>query len=193
MTDIGFALEAKSDQLNYDDIADTEVVITVQKVMARKGEQPVWIYFHGCNNRPWKPSKGMLRILATAWSRDSSKWVGRSVKLYGDKKVRWAGKETGGIRIRALSDINPNGISAMLTVSRGRREEYRVQYLEAKRPPYPQDMFKENLPAMVEQVTSKKMSIEQVVAYCQRTGDLSPEQLKELEQSVPVDINENDE
>ena len=67
MSDIGFALEAKSDQLNYDDIADTEVVITISEVQVRKSDQPVWIFFHGCNNRPWKPSKGMLRILATAW------------------------------------------------------------------------------------------------------------------------------
>jgi len=64
--DIGFALEAKSDQLNYDDIADTEVVVTISEVRVRQGDQPVSVFFNGCKNRPWKPCKGMIRILAAA-------------------------------------------------------------------------------------------------------------------------------
>lgn len=192
MSDIGFALEAKSDQLNYDDIADTEIVIKIAEVRVRKGDQPVWVYFHGCNNRPWKPSKGMLRLIATAWGRDSSQWVGKSVKLYGDKSVKWAGKEIGGIRIRALSHISTSGISAMLTVARGKRNEFRVQYLDMSRPAYPQDKFNNALPAMVEQISSGKMSIEQVVAKCQQTGDLTTEQLSALEGAIPVTINEDD-
>lgn len=190
MSDIGFALEAKSDQLNYDDIADTEIVITISEVRVRKGDQPVWVYFHGCNNRPWKPSKGMLRLLATAWGRDSSQWSGKSVKLYGDKSVKWAGKEIGGIRIRALSDINPNGISAMLTVSRGKRHEYKVQFLNMQRPAYPQDKFDAALPTMIKTITEGKMSIEQVVSQCQQTGDLTESQLKQLESSIPVNTND---
>lgn len=192
MSDIGFALEAKSDQLNYDDIADTEIVITIAEVRVRKGDQPVWVYFHGCNNRPWKPSKGMLRLIATAWGRDSSQWVGKSIKLYGDKSVKWAGKEIGGIRIRALSHISTNGISAMLTVARGKRNEFKVQYLDMTRPVYNQAKFDAALPAMVEQISSGKMSIEQVVSRCQQTGDLTPEQLSALEGAIPVQINEDD-
>lgn len=192
MSDIGFALEAKSDQLNYDDIADTEIVITISEVRVRKGDQPVSVYFHGCNNRPWKPSKGMLRVLAVAWSRDSSQWAGKSVKLYGDKTVRWAGKEIGGIRIRALSDIQKSGISAMLTVSRGKRHEFRIAYLCMKRPAYPQDKFEEVLPAMIKKISTKEWSIEQVVARCQATGDLTKEQLKTLEKSVPVSTDDEE-
>jgi hypothetical protein len=193
MSDIGFALEAKSDQLNYDDIADTEVVITISEVQVRKGDQPVSIYFHGCNNRPWKPSKGMLRILATAWGRSSSEWVSKSAMLYGDKSVRWAGKEIGGIRIRSLSHINKNGISAMLTVSRGQRSEFRIGFLCMERPVYPQDRFDATLAAMVEMISTGKKSIEQVVARCQATGDLTAQQLSVLESAIPVTVNEGDE
>lgn len=192
MSDIGFALEAKSDQLNYDDIADTEVVITISEVQVRKGDQPVWVLFHGCNNRPWKPSKGMLRILATAWGRDSSQWAGRSAMLYGDKSVRWAGKEIGGIRIRSLSHINTSGISAMLTVSRGKRSEFRIGFLDMARPEYPQEKFEATIGAMVEWISSGKMSIEQVVAKCQMTGDLTESQLRTLEAAIPVTINEDE-
>lgn len=192
MSDVGFALEAKSDQLNYDDIADTEVVITISEVKVRKAEQPVWIYFHGCNNRPWKPSKGMIRILAAAWGRDSSQWVGKGAKLYGDQAVKWAGKQIGGIRICALSHISKQGLSAMLTVSRGKRSEFRVSYLDMARPTYPDDKFQQALPAMVKQITDGKMSIEQVVARCQQTGDLTNEQLKALESAVPVNVGEDE-
>lgn len=193
MSDISFALEAKSDQLNYDDIADTEVVITISEVRVKAGEQPVWVYYHGCNNRPWKPSKGMIRILAAAWGRDSSQWAGKSAKLYGDQSVKWAGKEIGGIRIRALSHINQNGLSAMLTVARGKRNEYRVQYLNMERPKYPQDKFDQALPAMVSSISSGKMSLEQVVSRCQQTGDLTNEQLAALEQAIPVNADDNEE
>lgn len=192
MTDISFALEAKSDQLNYDDIADTEVVITISEVRVRKGDQPVWIYFHGCNNRPWKPSKGMIRILATAWGRDSSQWVGKSAKLYGDKTVKWAGKEIGGIRIRALSHISTNGLSAMLAVARSKRHEFRVQYLDMSRPKYPQEQFDKALPSMVKKIVNGDMSLEQVVAQCQQTGDLTESQLKSLESALPVNIGEDE-
>ncbi len=190
MTDIGFALEAKSDQLNFDDIADTDVVITIAEVRVKRGDQPVWVYFNGCNNRPWKPSKGMIRILAAAWGRDSSQWVGKSAKLYGDKSVKWAGKEIGGIRIRALSHIKQQGLSAMLTVARGKRHEYRVEFLSMERPVYPDDKFKQVLPSMVKKIIDGEMSIEQVVARCQITGDLTPNQLKELESSIPVNAND---
>lgn len=192
MSDIGFALEAKSDQLNYDDIADTEIVITISEVRVRKGDQPVWVYFHGCNNRPWKPSKGMLRLLATAWGRDSSQWVGKSAKLYGDQTVKWAGKEIGGIRIRALSDISQNGISAMIAVARGRRNEFKVEFLNMQRPVYPQDKFDAALPTMIKKISAGEMSIEQVVSQCQQTGDLTESQLKQLESSIPVNINEEE-
>lgn len=192
MSDIGFALEAKSDQLNYDDIADTQVVITISEVRIMKGDQPVWVLFHGCNNRPWKPSKGMLRVLATAWGRNSADWVGKSAMLYGEKSVRWAGKEIGGIRIKALSNINQNGLSTMLTVSRGSRSEFRISYLNMERPKYPQDKFDKALVAMVKKISSGEMSIEQVVAQCQQTGDLTESQLSALENAIPVTVNEDE-
>lgn len=191
-TDIGFAIEAKSDQLNYDDIADTEIVVTISNVVVRQGDQPVHIHYHGCNNRPWKASKGMLRILAAAWGRDSSLWAGKSAKLYGDSTVKWAGKEVGGIRIKALSDIAKNGMNCMLTVARGKREPYKVEFLNMERPKYPADKFEQALPKMVEAIATEKMSIEQVVAQCQKTGDLTADQLSKLEQAVPVSADDEE-
>ena len=192
MSDISFALEAKSDQLNFDDIADTEVVITVSDVRVQQRDQPVWVYYHGCNNRPWKPSKGMLRILAAAWGRDTSAWYGQSAKLYGDKTVKWAGKEVGGIRIRALTGVSKSGLNTMVAVARGKREPVKVEFLSMDRPMYPDDRFQNALPAMTKAMQEGK-SVEQIVAQCQKTGDLTPEQLKQLEQAAPVNSDDSEE
>jgi len=37
------------------------------------------------------------------------------------------------------------------------------------------------------------MTLQQVIAQCHITGTLSPEQIKQLEQAAPVEINDEDE
>lgn len=193
MSDIGFALEAKSDQLNAVDIMGAEPVIRIREVRVKSGEQPVSVYFDGDNNRPWKPSKGMLRILAGAWGRDSSQWVGKYAQIYFEPSVLYAGKEVGGIRIRALSDIDPRGLSFALTINRQKREPYHIKRLEVQAAEYPADRFAKALPVMAKKMHDGEMSLQQVIAQCQKTGQLSPEQLAQLEAAAPVVIDNDDE
>lgn len=192
MTDVSFALEAKSDQLNAVDIMGCEPVIRIRDVVVRKGDQPVSVFFEGDNNRPWKPSKGMLRILAGAWGRDSKQWIGKHAKLYFEPTVRYAGQEVGGIRIRALSDIDPRGLTFALTINRQKREPYVVPLLEVSVNAYPDDKFNAGLPAMTDAMQSGKMTLQQVIAQCQKTGSLTAEQLAKLEAVAPVVIDEHD-
>lgn len=127
------AMKAKSDQLNYVDIgANGELQITIENVTVRDGEQPVSIFYNGCGNRPWKPSKGMIRVLAAAWGEDSDHWIGKSALLYGEKSVKWAGQETGGIRIRSLSHIDKKGITEFIALNRSKRVKTTIPYLEVK-------------------------------------------------------------
>ena len=193
MNDISFALEAKSDQLNAVDIMGAEPVIRVREVRVKTGEQPVSVYFDGDNNRPWKPSKGMLRILAGAWGRDSSQWVGKYAQIYFEPSVLYAGKEVGGIRIRALSDIDPQGLTFALTINKKKREPYRIPLLQVQPAEYPADRFAKALPAMAKKMHAGEMSLQQVIAQCQKTGQLSPEQLAQLEAAAPVVIDNDDE
>jgi len=193
MTDIGFALEAKSDQLNAVDIMGAEPVIRIRDVQVKKGEQPVSIYFDGDNNRPWKPSKGMLRILAGAWGRDSQQWIGRFVQIYFESSVKYAGQEVGGIRIRSLSDIDSRGLTFALTINRQKREPYFVPLLVVEQKAYPDDRFSKAIPVMAEKMQSGEMTLQQVIAQCQKTGQLSAEQLKALEESAPIEVNDDDE
>lgn len=192
MTDISFALAAKSDQLNAVDIMGYEPIIRIREVKVVKGDQPVHIYFDGDNNRPWKPSKGMLRILAAAWGTQSSEWVGKYAQIFMNPTVKYAGKEVGGIQIRGLSDIDRD-MNFMLALNRGNRVPYPVVKIEPVTKEYPADEFEKRLPAMIEAMASGKMTLQQVIAQCQKSGVLSAEQIKQLEQNAPVDLTDEQE
>lgn len=193
MTDVSFAMQAKSDQLNAADIMGAEPVICIRDVVVSQSEQPVVVYYHGDNNRPWKPSKGMIRILAAAWGTDSAAWVGKSAQVYMDPSVTYAGQAVGGIRIKALSDIPERGLSCTITLNRKKRQPYPVAHLDTSRPAYPADKFEQGLPAMQQAMQEGKMTLEQVVAHCQKTGDLSADQLARLESVAPVHVDDENE
>lgn len=105
--DISSALVAKSDQLNASDLTGAPIIATIERVDVRKGEaKPVIIHLIGMGGRPWKPSKGMLRVIAHAWGTESDVWVGRSVKLVNNPEVIYAGEKVGGVEVIAMSHID---------------------------------------------------------------------------------------
>ncbi|AUR98274.1 hypothetical protein NVP1248O_60 [Vibrio phage 1.248.O._10N.261.54.F1] len=189
MADVTLAMQAKSDQLNATDIMGVEPIITIRDVKVNAGaqSQKVWIYYHGDNNRPWKPSVGMTRIIAAGWGTNSDNWIGKSVQIFMEPSVIYAGKEVGGIRIRAMSDIPKRGLNATITISRTKREPYPVKFLSMDRPAYPADTFEKGFAAMVDMMESKKMTLEQIIARCQQTGELTEEQFKRLSDAAPVE------
>jgi hypothetical protein len=192
MADVSKALEAKSDQLNATDILGAEPVIRIRAVDVRGSEQPIWVYFDGDNNRPWKPSKGMLRILAAGWGRDSDGWIGKHVQLMFESSVIYAGKEVGGIRVKAMSDIPAAGMNCALTISKSKREPYHVPLLKVQSKIYPADKFDGLLPVMAKAMADGKMTLPQVVAQCQKTGQLTPEQLAQLEAAAPIEVSQDE-
>jgi len=101
--DITASLAAKSDQINAGDLAGT-ITRTVARVQYDpSSDQPVTV--HMTEGKPWRPSKGMRRVLAQVWGSDAGKWAGNVVALYNDPDVLWAGKKAGGIRIKAMSGL----------------------------------------------------------------------------------------
>jgi len=193
MTDFTETLQAKSDQLNATDIMGAELVIKIRDAKIVSGNQPLAVYFDGDNNRPWKPSKGMRRVLASAWGSKTENLIGKSARLYFDPTVKYAGEEVGGIRIKALSDISKNGIVVVETLNRKQRIPLNIAYLEVMQSAYPDDRFNATLPKMVEAMVSGKMTLQQIIAQCQKTGVLSPEQLKQLEDNAPIETSDDDE
>lgn len=126
------AIKPKSDQLNADDLIGNDLTITITKItVAEGGEQRVAIYFaegEG-NKKPWKPCKGMTRVLVAAWGSDLAKWKGQRVKLFRDETVLWAGAAVGGIRIRALSGIASDK-TFVVTQSKKSKVPMKVQRLD---------------------------------------------------------------
>ena len=194
MADVRGTLEAKSDQLNATDIMGIDLVIRIRAVVVGGGkEQPVSVYFDGDNNRPWKPSKGMRRVLAAGWGWESDNWIGKSVKLHFDASVKYAGKEVGGIRVKAMSDIDQRGMVVVEAINRQQRVPVHVSYLDTFVPPYPAEQFAKALQKMQQLMQSGEMSLQQLVAKCQQTGQLSAEQFAQLESVAPVVIESQEE
>lgn len=100
-------LQAKSDQMNAIDLVNPMIFRVAKVDYFPKKEQPILLHLEGCEGRPYKPCKSMLRGLSNdnAWGMDETKWAGNLIELYNDPTVKWAGKEAGGIRISALSGI----------------------------------------------------------------------------------------
>ena len=70
----------------------------------------------------------MIRVLLSAWGRESSTYTGRRLMLYRDPEITFGRDKVGGIRISAMSDIDSR-MSIMLTVTRGRRAPFVVEPL----------------------------------------------------------------
>lgn len=119
--DVTKAIEPKSDQLNADDLITGPRTIRIRDVKVAAGqEQPVWIYFDGDNNKPWKSCKSMTRCLAAIWGADASKWIGLSLTLYNDPEVTWGGMKVGGIRVSHMEGLE-GPRTLMLTKTRGKK------------------------------------------------------------------------
>lgn len=107
--DLTKALAPKSDQLDFADLDGLPPqVYTITDVRENGTEladqQPVNISLAEFP-RVWRPSKGMLRVLADNWGKDVSVWIGRRVELYGDPNVYFGKEKRGGTRISRLSHI----------------------------------------------------------------------------------------
>ena len=123
----------KSDQLNADELMGKPLTITVTKVTrGNTAEQPLVINYEDDKGHPYKPCKSMRRVIIFAWGDNGADWIGRSMTLYTDANVMWAGVKVGGIRISHMSDITQS-ISMAITASKGKRTPYIVEPLGIKK------------------------------------------------------------
>jgi len=128
MIDMRATIIPKSDQINFDDLIGGSMDITITGVKLGSADQPVNISYEGEDKKVWRPCKSMRRVLITVWGHDGENYIGKTVRLYGDEKVKWAGGEVGGIRISHMSDMD-KPLNIMLTETRGKRKPYKVEPL----------------------------------------------------------------
>ena len=122
----------KSDQLNADDLLAGPITIRIREaVESNDPKQSLWIYYHGDNGKPYKPSVGMRRAMAFIWGDpDVSQLAGKCLKLFNNPAIKFGSETTGGIQISHASHI-PKALTFLLTVSKGRRVAYTVNPLES--------------------------------------------------------------
>lgn len=126
--DISQALVAKSDQINASDLTGSPIVATIKDVRKGDAVKPVIIDLEGMGGRPWKPSKGMLRVIAHAWGTESDKWIGRLVKLANNPEVIYAGEAVGGVEVTAMSHID-KAFTIPVRISQKKVKQHHVDVL----------------------------------------------------------------
>jgi hypothetical protein len=177
MNDLNFSdtIKPKSDQLNADDLLVGPITVTVTGVKRGNAEQPVSIQLNN-GFQPFKPCKSMRRVLIAAWGDNGHDWIGKSMTLYCDPKVKYGGVAVGGIRISHLSDIRGEQAYS-LTVTRGKREPFIVHPLKAAEAKqvqqYPEARFKEKLPGLRKAFHGDGKSIDDIARACEQVGRLT--------------------
>jgi hypothetical protein len=126
--DISKALVAKSDQLNASDLTGSPIVAVIQAVRPGDNAKPVIVDLEGMNGRPWKPSKGMLRVVAYGWGTESDQWVGRMVKLTNNPDVIYAGEKVGGVEVIGMSHITA-AFTIPVRISQKKVKQHHVEVL----------------------------------------------------------------
>lgn len=133
--DISHTLEPKSDQLDAVELSSGPRTVTITDVTRGSAEQPVNIHLAEFP-RPWRPSKGVRRILAAAWGTDTTAWHGKRATIYLDKTVKYAGKAVGGVRVAALSGID-KPMTLPMIVTRQQIEQVKISPLPDATPSSP--------------------------------------------------------
>lgn len=136
MNDYSYLVESKSDQLNASDLiaGGKEIEVSHVVVLPRGSEQPMQIFYSGCDNKPFKPCLIMRKLLMNFWGNDFNSWGGRIISVYLDKSVSFGkAKNVGGVRIDGLSDIKSDA-EITIQVARGKFSTFKVRRLEAYDP-----------------------------------------------------------
>lgn len=181
--DITNLIQAKSDQLNADDLISSPITFTVQNVRTANTEQPLLIEIDK-GFKPFKPCLSMRRLLAKFWGIDASAWIGQSITLYNEPTVKWAGQAVGGIRISHMTGLNKVE-KVMLSVRKGMRQPYTVQPLifaqpEVK-PPYSDADLEKNSDAWVNAINSGKITTDKIIAKISQKNTLSDAQVEKIQ------------
>ena len=182
INDLSDTIEAKSDQLNADDLAGSTKTIKITDVVrySDKGIPAFHLDYEGGTGRPFKPCKSVRRVIMFAWGKDGSKWIGRSMTLYCDPTVIYAGKEVGGIRVSHMSDIEKR-ISIKLTEKRGTKKEVFIDILEpTDKPTWPDDAFAAKFESISGAILAGKVTNEQAITKLEQNAALTDEQKAQI-------------
>jgi len=131
MIDMSRFTEAKSDQLNADDLIGAPRTVTVTRVVGAEGDQPIAVHYENDGGKPFKPCKTIRRVLLAIWGRYANDYVGRSMTLYRDDGVQFGGLQVGGIRISHMSHIDKETV-VVVAKSKGKKAGMKILPLKVE-------------------------------------------------------------
>lgn len=172
----------KSDQLNADDLVNTEITITITNVKIVGGDQPVIVSYQNDNGRPYKPNKTMRKVMVALWGDDEAQYAGRSMTLFTEPSVTWANKAVGGLEIKAMSHID-KAATLSLTATRGKKRSIKIAKLEVAQQqpqPYGDERFNAELKDMTIAIENGQMTAKQIIELCEQAGALTDQQKSQL-------------
>lgn len=176
--DLKQAIAPKSDQLDFADLDGLPPqVFTITDVSENGSEladqQPVNVRLAEFP-RVWRPSKGMLRVMADNWGLDVKVWVGRKVELYGDPEVYFGKEKRGGTRISRLSHITSRK-TTLVNPRGGRGAYWSVDPLpDAPAEPTPTELAEQVVAALADATTEAEVKEWGNRAHARGLLDLSP-------------------
>lgn len=129
--DMSKTIIAKSDQLNADDLLGGPRTVEIERVTEGNADQPVAVFYKGCNGKPYYPCKSMRRVMVNVWGPDGHSYAGNAMTLFRDPNVKFGGIMVGGIRISHMSGLDKDTPLA-LQVTRGSKKLYTVKPLRVQ-------------------------------------------------------------
>jgi len=125
--DMTESIQARSDQVNADDLITGPITYTIREVIAGKAESP-FDFLLVETDRAYRPSKTMRRVIVNAWGPEAANYAGRRLTLYREPSIMFGGQKVGGIRISHMSHIDKR-VEVLAQVTRGKREKFTVDPL----------------------------------------------------------------
>lgn len=125
--DLTDSIQARSDQINADDLVTGPQTYTIREVIGGRAESP-FDFMLVETDRAYRPSKTMRRVIVAGWGPEAKVYGGRRLTIYREPSIQFGGKTVGGIRISHMSHLEKR-VEVMLQVTRGKREKFVVDPL----------------------------------------------------------------
>jgi hypothetical protein len=140
--DLTQSIEARSDQINADDLIGGPITYTIREVVGGKAEAP-FDFLLMETDRAYRPSKTMRRVIVACLGPEASKYPGVRMTLYREPSIQFGGKAVGGIRISHMSGIGGR-VTVQAQTTRGKRETFTVDPLPVEPPVDPRIVALQN-------------------------------------------------
>jgi len=127
--------QARSDQINSDDLINTHVDVTIKAVQrGPTKEQALQIALEE-TEKFYRPNKTFRRALIGCFGDEPANWVGQRLRLARDPNVMWGGVKVGGVIVSHASIEAP--MVFMLQAKRGKKSAVSIDVIPPIQKPVP--------------------------------------------------------